>query len=293
MNIKRIISAFLLIAFSFGAIFTVGCSDADESVSDSSVTSETSVEASVEESKAPEPIKLRIGSYNIANGRDVNWDFKHIANDIIEKDLDIVGLQEVDILCQRSKFSDTMELLKEYTGLQYYAYFKCIDLPGDVSKYGKTGAYGTAILSKYPIKESSDIELNDGTKVERRVLGCAKIDVNGTEINFFNTHLTFSSLPIRSAEFELIANTVKNANNCILTGDFNVDSYSEFEVLKPLSYVNNPETNIVTFPDGNLKIDNICYSSEFTLVDGSVGTYQKNHSDHLLLYAELEIMPAE
>ena len=97
MNIKRIISAFLLIAFSFGAIFIVGCSDADESVSDSSVTSETSVEASVEESKAPEPIKLRIGSYNIANGRDVNWDFKHIANDIIEKDLDIVGLQEVDI----------------------------------------------------------------------------------------------------------------------------------------------------------------------------------------------------
>ncbi len=289
MIMKKVLSVFLATVFSFGTVLTVGCGESTST----DECSEASSEVSLDESKAPDPIKLRIGSYNIANGREIDWDFQLIANDILENNLDIVGFQEVDIFCQRSKFSDTMELLKEYTGMKYYAYFKCIDLQGDEAKYGQKGAYGTAILSKYPIVETKEVELNDGSRVERRLLTCAKIDVNGTEINFFNTHLTVSSAPIRKTEWGIIENTVKDVKNCILTGDFNVDSYEEFEVLKPMSYVNNPETNIVTYPDGKLKIDNICYSSEFALVDGSVGTYQKHHSDHVLLYAELEIIPAE
>lgn len=289
---KKYVSMFLLFAFCFGVLAMTSCNEAEDETESSVAESSQESESSVEESK-PEPIKLKIGSYNIANGRDVGWNFQTIANDIVENDLDIVGLQEVDILCKRSKFSDTMELLKEYTGMQYYAYFKCIDLEGDEAKYGKKGAYGTAILSKYPIVGTNELELNPGNSVERRVLGCAKIDVNGTIVNFFNTHLTFSSLAIRKLEFQKVASAVNVAKYSILVGDFNVDSFDEFNALDPLSRVNTPETPFITFPSENLMIDNICYSEEFTHIEGSTKIVNKKHSDHVLLVAELEIMPAE
>lgn len=266
---KRTISLFLVFVMLAGALLVSGCA---EDKNESSTFSEES-EISTVITK-----KLKIGSYNIANGREINWDFKVLADDIVENDLDIVGIQEVDQFCNRSKKSDTMALLKEYTGMQYYAFFKCIDYDG--------GEYGTAILSKYPILETKEVELNDGSLVERRLLTYAKIDVEGTVINFFNTHLTIASDPIRADEFKIVSDNVKNKENCILVGDFNVDGYEEFEILKPLSYINTPETGYITHPEGDRKIDNICYSSEFSLVEGGHGTFQNFHSDHVLLYAE-------
>ena len=269
---KRFIALFLIFVLSL--TFIAGCETAED------VSSEI-ISESIESEESKVVVKnLRIGTYNIANGRDVNWDFKQIADDIIENDLDIVGLQEVDQLCNRSKRSDTIKILSVSTGMKYYAFFKCINYDG--------GEYGTAILSKYPIIETEEIELNNGAKVERRLLTLAKIDVDGTVFNFFNTHLTVASDEIRADEFKLVAEAVKDKPNCILTGDFNVDSYEEFEILKPLSYVNNPDNQYVTFPKGSLKIDNICFSSELELVEGKHGIFQKNHSDHVLLFAELQ-----
>ena len=231
-----------------------------------------------EESKEPETMKLKIGSYNIHNGSDVKWDFSVIAQDILDKDLDIVGFQEVDQYCRRSKNTNTLAELKKYTGMEYGYFFKCIDYEG--------GAYGIAIVSKYPIISTEEVELNDGSAVERRVLAHAKIDVNGKEINFFNTHLTIASDEIRAEEFQIVKDKVKDYENCILVGDFNVDAFEEWEILKPLSYINTPETPFITHPVGERKIDNICYSSEFTLVEDGFGIYQNNHSDHVLMYAE-------
>lgn len=232
---------------------------------------------------------VRIASYNIANGRCAYHDFQKIADDIVSKDIEIVGLQEVDIHCSRSKFSDTVKLLSEYCMMPYTAYFKCIELDGDAEVYGHNGKYGTAILSKYPILQSTETELNDGTLCERRVLGHTVIDVDGVEINFFNTHLSFGKADIRKLEFLKVSEVVNSFKNSILTGDFNVSGYDEFSSLEPLSFVNNPVTDIVTFPEGELRIDNICFSSEIRLVEDSFGTLDNEHSDHAMLYAELEI----
>ncbi len=298
---KKIISVFLIAVLCLGMVVMSSCSEnsgasseAESSQAEATENSEGTVsEVSVEESKSQGPITLKIGTYNIANGRDVDWDFSLIAKDIVDNGLDIVGLQEVDILCERSKFTDTMERLKEYTGMEYYAYFKCIDLKGDEAKYGKKGAYGTAILSKYPIVGTNDVELNPGTQVERRLLGCSKIDVNGTEINFFVTHLSHNNATVRASEFKKVAATVKVAKNVILVGDFNVGSFDEFNVLENLSRVNNPENGYITYPSSKSMIDNICYSSEFTYVEDSAYTFHRSHSDHMLFVAEFQIDPAE
>lgn len=272
---KKALTFFLVIAMCISAVFMTACSKDGKNES-----SEIS-----EESKGPTTMKLKVGSYNIANGREIYWDFKVLAKDITDNGLDIVGIQEVDQFCNRSKNSDTLALLKEYTGMEYGAFFKCIDYDG--------GEYGTAILSKYPILGTEELELNDGSLVERRLLTYAKIDVDGTVINFFNTHLTIHSDPIRALEFQLVKDRVKDEANCILVGDFNVDSYDEWEILKPLSYINNPETGYITHPEGDRQIDNICYSSEFRLVEGGHGIYQQYHSDHVLLYAEFEFDKTE
>ena len=271
---KRTILLTLSLFLCFGNIAMTSCNQ--------TFNDESSL-PSAEETSTPTPARLRIGTYNIANGREINWDFKLIAEDIKNNNLDIVGLQEVDRFCNRSKKIDTVARLKEYTGWEYCAYFKCIDHDG--------GEYGTAILSKYPIIETNEIELNDGKTVERRLLTCAKIDVNGKIINFFNTHLTIASADVRKKEFQTVASKVVNVENSILTGDFNVSSYAEYDCLKPLSFVNNPETSYITYPENERRIDNICYSEQFTLVENSHGIYQQNHSDHVLLYAEFEYYP--
>ncbi|MBO5785985.1 MAG: endonuclease/exonuclease/phosphatase family protein, partial [Clostridia bacterium] len=161
-------------------------------------------------------------------------------------------------------------------------FFKCIKYDG--------GEYGTAILSKYPIVKSDEVELNDGTQVERRLLTHVEIDVDGTVINFYNTHLSLKD-DFRAKEFGIIAEQLKNVPKAILTGDFNVDGYEEFETLAPLSYINNTETQYITFPSSKLKIDNIFYSSEFTENEEFQGILQNNHSDHVMLYTEFEFIP--
>ena len=276
---KRIISAVLIFVLILSATLISGC---EKGEGDTSSVNEQSTEINESEESTVPAKKLKIGSYNIANGREVKWDFKKIADDIMEKDLDIVGLQEIDQFCKRSLSSDTMRLLSIHTGMKYYTFFKCIKYDG--------GEYGTAILSKYPIVKSDEVELNDGTQVERRLLTHAEIDVDGTVINFYNTHLSLKD-DFRAKEFGIIAEQLKNVPRAILTGDFNVDGYEEFETLAPLSYINNTETQYITFPSSKLKIDNIFYSLEFTENEEFQGILQNNHSDHVMLYSEFEFIP--
>lgn len=279
---KKFLAILLVSVLSLGVVALTACTPEEESgASESSEVSEVSV--------APAVTKVRIGTYNIANGREIDHDMQIIANDIVEQGLDIVGLQEVDRNSSRSKNLDTIKVLSELTGYKYYTYVVCLDM----TTINLDGEYGTAILSKYPIVETGETVLNDGTRgVERRMLGYAKIDVNGTIINFYNTHLTIKDDAIRKyMEFPKLVETLKGVENCFLTGDFNVDSYAEWDTLDAfLDLTNTPERDIITCPDEEQRrIDNILYSDDFTLVSDSVGIRQNAHSDHYMLYADFEL----
>lgn len=265
----------LLMALVFGVVPFTACSGTDEQSSD--VTSE-------EESVTP-AVKLRVGSYNIAHCRMANFDPKLIAEDIKAQDLDVVGIQEVDRFCSRSRFIDTAELLKEYTGFDY-AYARSIDLAGDVQKYGQQGAYGTLILSRYPIKSHETVMLDSAT-YEQRSLCHAVIQVEGMEIDLFNTHLSYETPEIRATQFLQLAEYTKDKKHCILTGDFNVKGLEEFDVLS-LDGVNKKDSPIITFPSTERAIDNVLYSSSFSCV--SAYAVDTKHSDHCLLVTELEII---
>lgn len=223
-----------------------------------------------------DPITLTIGSYNIANGKN----YKHIKNigtDIMEKELDIVGLQEVDQKVLRTGRMDSLKLLSESSGLQYYAFFKAIDLQG--------GEYGVAVLSRYPIVETHRTELYSGDK-EQRVLGHAVIDVNGTLINFFVTHLSFESKALRDAQYATIAEKTSELDNFIITGDFNTSNFDEYAPIKNADMVNSSKYSIKTFPnpDPTSSIDNIVFSKDnWTFEKPKVRA--NGNSDHCMLYA--------
>ena len=117
---KKSISFLLL--FSLLSLLICSCTNAKEadiinttSLTEDQTETETESQAENQTTNPPRTVSVRIGTYKIANGRVVDHDMKKIAEDIIEADLDIVGIQEVDRFASRSKYIDTLKLLSEYS----------------------------------------------------------------------------------------------------------------------------------------------------------------------------------
>lgn len=248
---------------------------------------ETTEEATTEEitTETPEttkeevtmPTTLRIGSYNIKHGADANLSMSTIANVIKSQNLDIVGIQEVDYKTTRSRKIDQPAKLAEAAGMPYYVFVRAIDYQG--------GQYGTLILSKYPIISSEVIPLESWDK-EARSLGHAVIDVNGVQIDFFNTHLSYEDKTLRGLQFAEVAEKTKGCENFILTGDFNTADFSEFTVIGG-NLINNSSRSYPTFASSQKSIDNIVYSDSFK--ESASGYVSESYSDHYMLWAEFEM----
>jgi endonuclease/exonuclease/phosphatase family metal-dependent hydrolase len=125
---------------------------------------------------------LRVLSYNIRAGRGTDdvYDFRRIADVIIESRAGLVALQEVDAGVERSGGVDIMQILADYTGMEPF-FFMNIPHQG--------GEYGNGILSRHPVADVVNHHLPRAGDSEQRGLMEAVIDVNGAEILFFNTHL--------------------------------------------------------------------------------------------------------
>lgn len=241
------------------------------------VTTTTPAETTPPVDPEPETVTLNIGSYNTAHFAKVNFEYSIFAEDINSKKIDIVGLQEVDNMTGRSKGHNQTKLLADELGWKYYEFAKAINHDG--------GEYGHSIISKYPIKSFKVYDLPGGG--EHRVFAHAVIDVNGVEINFINTHLSYEQLDWRTKQFMFLATFVKKLDNFIIVGDFNTDVFSEYEVIENATLANNPDRFVLTFPSSGLtkSIDNIVVSPMFTL--GRPRTLINQHSDHVMLFAEV------
>jgi endonuclease/exonuclease/phosphatase family metal-dependent hydrolase len=220
-------------------------------------------------------LMLKIGSYNIKAGAVVRYDMSVIASDITSFGLDVVGLQEIDMKTTRSGGIDTIKLLSEATGYQYYKFTRAIDYRG--------GQYGTAILSRHPIISSETIQLDAGNK-EGRSIGHAIISVDGINIDFCNTHLSYESADLRAGQFKQLAGLLKKHNVFILTGDFNTAIASEFSLIEN-SFLVNMNTYPTFTPSGE-GIDNIVLSFGWTVTAAGMGP--AGHSDHNMLWAEIK-----
>ena len=274
---KTFLILLLVLSFVMGAC-TANPSE-NKDVSATTTTAETTAEKnnnapSTDENK----LVINVGSYNVKHFEQVSHDFSVIAQDITSKNLEIVGLQEVDSKTTRSNNLDEPKMIAQELGWNY-EFSKAIDYQG--------GGYGHCIVSKYPIKSFVSKALPGAG--EKRSFGHAVIDVNGFELNFINTHLTHESLEGRTEQFKVIADYVKSLDNFVIVGDFNTADFKEFEVIENASFLNNSKLSVPTFPSNNRTsaIDNVIASNNIKL--GVPRVLPNEHSDHVMLYTTVTI----
>ncbi|MEO6776236.1 MAG: endonuclease/exonuclease/phosphatase family protein [Kofleriaceae bacterium] len=111
-------------------------------------------------------MRLRLLTYNIhkcIGGVDRRYEPQRIADVITNLHPDVVLLQEVDHDVPRSNRDHQVDLLGDLVGMRYRSWFPNVDVRGG-------GCYGNAILSRYPIVETSNIDLSIRFKKKRSVL---------------------------------------------------------------------------------------------------------------------------
>jgi len=133
-------------------------------------------------------MRLRVLSYNIhkcIGGVDRRYEPARVVGVIRGLDPDVVMLQEVDAGVSRSRRDQQVELLGDELGMPHRTWYPNVDVRGG-------GQYGNAILSRYPIIESTNIDLTLRFKKRRSVLhGVLRVrhdDMDRT-VHVFNMHL--------------------------------------------------------------------------------------------------------
>ncbi|WP_143305252.1 endonuclease/exonuclease/phosphatase family protein [Chitinophaga vietnamensis] len=194
--------------------------------------------------------KITVLTYNIHHGENVKGvvDLQGITNVILATNPDLVALQEVDSATQRTQKLDELKELASVTGM--YTYFaKSMDFDG--------GAYGTGILSRYPITEGTTLPLPGAKGQEPRAVGIVSVKLpNDSLLHFACTHLDASD---NSNERIAQANTLVEYFNTlkapvILAGDFNASpSSKEIAVMKQL-FTDITEKAGHTFPSDTPKV---------------------------------------
>jgi endonuclease/exonuclease/phosphatase family metal-dependent hydrolase len=157
----------------------------------------------------------------------------------------------------------------------------------------KSGYYGVAILSRYPLLRPARHELPNETGLEQRVLGTAIVDLPGIDsVMIACTHLQNSSANNRIDQVKKIVDLLAPVSTpLIIGGDFNEKPTAErfFSIFDANFTRTCPGTDCpFTFSTGNPNavIDYLAYkpTGSFTVTQHEV-IEEKNASDHFPVIA--------
>lgn len=231
---------------------------------------------------------LRVMSFNIHHGadKDERDRLDEMARVITESRSDLVGLQEVDIGCNRSGKVDQMKRLAKLTDM-HPAYAEHFPYDG--------GSYGLGLLSKFPLTniKNDRIPLNkkDGTTETRALLSATAVLPNGDQVSIATVHMALDQPSrMRQAE-EIIRLLKKDAMPVILTGDLNAEPGTKEILLLETAFTDMDTTDKLTFPVDKpiKKIDYIFVTENLgEVVDHQVLTDQQQ-SDHLPVVGAIQL----
>ncbi len=231
----------------------------------------------------------RILSYNIYHGEgmDGKIDLPRLAKVIKSTEPDLVALQEVDHINRRTGMVDQTAALSKLTGLNG-RFGRQIDFMG--------GQYGQAILSRFPLGEST-IHILPGTPVrETRIAFEVVIRDPSGDISFVSTHLHHNNKVFREQQATTLNDIFEKVSRpVILAGDLNANPDS-----KPIGILlkgwKNATTGkeLYTYPSKKPKnqIDYVFVRprDKFRLLETRV-IPEDMASDHLPILAVLELTP--
>lgn len=185
-----------------------------------------------EKRKRVESITLRVMSYNIhyGEGMDGKYDLDRIASVIRDVNVDIVGLQEVDVHWgSRSHFENGVRILADK--LNMYASFAYIYRLEPLEEGQPWREFGVALLSRHPIIHFKNhpitrLSTQEPNPTPKRTPGFleANIRVNQTIVPIYVTHLDYRPDPsVRVMQVEDMLQIMKKHRHedHLLIGDFN------------------------------------------------------------------------
>lgn len=243
-------------------------------------------------------MKLRILTYNIhkcIGGVDRRYDPKRICDTIAHYDPDLVLLQEVDQMAKRSNRDRQVDLLGDQLGYRHRTYFPNV-------KVRSGGEYGNAILSRFPLSDTRNIDLTVGRRKRRSVLHAryrarSNAGRRTRTIHVFNLHLGLSGKErkIQLQRF-LDSDPFRGFNErtpVIVAGDFNDVWGSLGKLLEPAGF-RGMERRLRTFPSYApvRALDSVYVRGDAALkrVQRSRLALAKRASDHLPLVADIELL---
>jgi endonuclease/exonuclease/phosphatase family metal-dependent hydrolase len=242
---------------------------------------------------------IRILTYNIhkcIGGLDRRYAPERVRDTIAHYDPDVVMLQEVDDRVKRSLHHRQVDVLGEMLGMRHRTWF-----PNVTVRAG--GEYGNAILSKFPIHETRNIDLTIPPRKRRSVLhALCRIQVDGKSgehsrtLHFFNMHLGLAQFE-RRIQLQTFLEShpfagLAHHTPVVVAGDFNDVWGSLGRLLAPAGFrgVSRP---LRTFPAyaPMRALDSIYVRGDAHLghVQRGQTTLARQASDHLPLIADVEL----
>lgn len=231
--------------------------------------------------------KFTLASFNIGAASKMynkydQRDLEAIAAFVKDCGADIVALQEVDCGCDRSHGTDMAKYISDFAGYPYYHFITIRPF--------QNGLYGTAILSRFPVKDKDTV--NYKVKVAKQGTSCGYItaDIDGTPVTVFNTHLSCESDAanldtMNCLDFEL-REYYSRRGGFLCCGDFNTSPTVVSNNVRWLGYANK---DLYTYADRS--IDNVLYTKDFIVSDvRTLDATTELISDHNMLICTVTVL---
>jgi endonuclease/exonuclease/phosphatase family metal-dependent hydrolase len=243
-------------------------------------------------------VRLRLLTYNIhkcIGGLDRRYRPERTVEAIGHYAPDVVLLQEVDAGARRSNYDRQVDRLGEALGLRHRIWFPNVSLRDG-------GAYGNAILSRFPIHHAHNHDLTVGTRKRRSVLH-ARIRVRVPHssrvrtVHVFNMHLGLLEADRRRQLVRFLDShpfvNMHARTPVMVAGDFN-DLYGSLggRLLLPAGF-RGMRTPVRTFPAyAPLRaLDTVFVRGDLQIRRAMPGRTDvaRRASDHLPLVCDLEL----
>ena len=217
-------------------------------------------------------MQIKVATYNVHN-TDGTRSLGGIGLEIKQINPDFIGLQELDVGVGRSLKKNTLAELNKICRFPSAVFAKSIDYDG--------GDYGIGAMFNYPLVSMQKYLLP--STAEQRIAIKLVLETKVGNISFYNTHLALDAVE-RKKQLDYISALLISEERFILTGDFNIDSFDELDVIKNAKIANCKNNPINTFkPNGC--IDNILISNNLGFAN--IKLNESEYSDHNMLVAEI------
>lgn len=235
--------------------------------------------------------QFNVATYNVfSKGYDGNGmsstQLNSIRNTISNEQLDLVGMQELDLHNTHGRNIGKDILYDISKGIMpYQVYGQSLDNNG--------GYFNNGIMSNLQVKSEYAFYLPNSNNLEQRSYQKVTIQKNGYYASVYNTHLQFGidNKSLRESQIKNILTALENdpIPNKIIMGDLNISSTSELSLFENAGYKIVKDSNNQYIPtNGSSSIDFIIVSPNIEIISSGVKGDSVG-SDHKMLHASLNI----